>query len=657
MHFEMNKIVILTDSVNLFEHYISDDKWEKTLAFPRGGLTYLISNGTIKFYAYEDYLYRNALMSMQLPIHIIDEHMTIDGDYDDIHEITNILDRIFPTQDIDAQLDEYLTRAEGDSKYQPKGDYALKSEIPSTDNFITDDDLVGALEDYYTKEEVDDKLDDKLDASAYTPTDLSGYATQSWVNNQGYLTQHQELKTINGQSLIGNGNIDIEGGSADLSNYYNKQEVDDKLDLKANASDLSALNTTVGQLSTTVENKADKSEIPSLNGYATEQWVENKNYLTTHQPLKTINNQSLIGEGNITISGEAPDLTNYYTKTEVDNMLSTKSDTSNTYTKTEITEYITNLQNQITVLSETIEECCGGEPEPEQTQYRWVNIPITDDYVCVGYAKYYKQKQQVSNDYGKTWSDVEPLNTQTGSLYQKDSADCGYVSGNKIVITNDFGETKSVPCDGLELVKSETVTGSSDLCISKHAEIGECVERIGDDAFSGDWCLTSVTIPTSVSGIGAYAFSSTQNLTSITIPDSVKELGTSCFSNSGIKSISMPTSIIALPNTCFASSQLEEINLPNCSIIWSGAFYNCKKLKSITLPNTLMKIDDAAFKGCTSLTSITITTSVVMVTIGDGKNAFDDTNNCPIYVPSNKVDAYKADTKWSKYADRIQAIQ
>ena len=43
--------------------------------------------------------------------------------------------------------------------------------------------------------------------------------------------------------------------------------------------------------------------IVDLSDYAKKTWVEAKNYLTAHQQIKTINNQSLIGEGNITISG------------------------------------------------------------------------------------------------------------------------------------------------------------------------------------------------------------------------------------------------------------------------------------------------------------------------------------------------------------------
>lgn len=45
-----------------------------------------------------------------------------------------------------------------------------------------------------------------------------------------------------------------------------------------------------------------EGEIPSLSGYATEQWVEDKHYLTEHQPLKTINGYAISGTGNIEIT-------------------------------------------------------------------------------------------------------------------------------------------------------------------------------------------------------------------------------------------------------------------------------------------------------------------------------------------------------------------
>jgi hypothetical protein len=36
--------------------------------------------------------------------------------------------------------------------------------------------------------------------------------------------------------------------------------------------------------------------------------------------------------------------------------------------------------------------------------------------------------------------------------------------------------------------------------------------------------------------------------------------------------------------------------------------------------------------------------------------AFENTDNCPIYVPAESVDTYKAASGWSTYADRIQPI-
>ena len=103
--------------------------------------------------------------------------------------------------------------------------------------------------------------------------DTSQYATETYVN--------QKI-------------AEIQTGSVDLSNYYTKPET------------VSLLN-----------NYATKAEIPDVTGLASQTWVEEKGYLTTHQPLKTINGESIVGTGNITISG-SPDMSNYYTKAQID---------------------------------------------------------------------------------------------------------------------------------------------------------------------------------------------------------------------------------------------------------------------------------------------------------------------------------------------------
>ena len=38
----------------------------------------------------------------------------------------------------------------------------------------------------------------------------------------------QNIKTINGQDILGEGNIEIVGGDVDLTNYYTKEEIESK---------------------------------------------------------------------------------------------------------------------------------------------------------------------------------------------------------------------------------------------------------------------------------------------------------------------------------------------------------------------------------------------------------------------------------------------
>lgn len=67
--------------------------------------------------------------------------------------------------------------------------------------------------------------------------DVANRAASDVANKQDTLESGWNIKTINGQSLLGEGNITISGGgSADLSNYYTKTETNDLLDDKLDAS-------------------------------------------------------------------------------------------------------------------------------------------------------------------------------------------------------------------------------------------------------------------------------------------------------------------------------------------------------------------------------------------------------------------------------------
>lgn len=83
------------------------------------------------------------------------------------------------------------------------------------------------------------------------------------------------------------------------------------------------------------------------------------------------------------------------------------------------------------------------------------------------------------------------------------------------------------------------------------------------------------------------------------------------------------------------------------------SFFQCTSLTSVTLGN-ITSIGRDAFNGCSGLTSITIK---AITPPSLSYYVFDNTNNCPIYVPAESVETYKTASGLSTYASRIQAIQ
>ena len=134
--------------------------------------------------------------------------------------------------------------------------------------------------------------------------------------------------------------------------------------------------------------------------------------------------------------------------------------------------------------------------------------------------------------------------------------------------------------------------------------------------------------------LGAWLFVDCFSLTSVIIPDGVTSIESSVFNScSGLTSITIPDGVTTIGQTVFA---------------------DCRSLTSVTIPDSVTSIGAITFVNCSTLTSITVNATTPPTL---GADVFNSTNNCPIYVPSASVNAYKAATGWSTYASRIQAIQ
>ena len=202
---------------------------------------------------------------------------------------------------------EYISSETDPIWASEKHKYALKSEIPSVAGLATES-LVNNLlttkanvADVYTKDEVDSaisnvevnvdltdyytksEIDDVISKIEIGDIDLTGYAKESWVKEQGYLTEHQSL-----------------------ADYYTKDEVDSAI--------------------SNIEINAD------LTGYAKESWVKEQGYLTEHQSLDNYYTKS---EVDTAISNVEVDLTGYATESYVDAAVENKVSVSDIWTGTQ----------------------------------------------------------------------------------------------------------------------------------------------------------------------------------------------------------------------------------------------------------------------------------------------------------------------------------
>lgn len=152
-----------------------------------------------------------------------------------------------------------------------------------------------------------------------------------------------------------------------------------------------------------------------------------------------------------------------------------------------------------------------------------------------------------------------------------------------------------------------------------------------------------------------------------------------------LTSVSLPN-VTIIPRGCFyMCDSLVSINFPRLKSIGSLSFRYCAFTEFITGESFDSRIDGGVFQDCPNLqkvdfyhiNSLGITgnalnsknlgTVIIRQTdsvpplrtnaFGDNPDAKMNTGEGYIYVPASMVDAYKAATNWSAFADQIRAIE
>ncbi len=159
--------------------------------------------------------------------------------------------------------------------------------------------------------------------------------------------------------------------------------------------------------------------------------------------------------------------------------------------------------------------------------------------------------------------------------------------------------------------------------------IGDSVTSIGDYAFDDCSGLTSVIIGDSVTSIGRAAFDDCSALTGVIIPGSVTSIGDDAFFGcSSLISVAIPSSVISIGAAVFGNcSGLTNISVEISNAVYTsenGILFNKDKTTLIqypagksetthVIPSGVTSIEEAAFLGCSGLTSVTIPNSVTSI--------------------------------------------
>ena len=218
---------------------------------------------------------------------------------------------------------QYLT------EHQSLENYATKNYVTDAINNAS---LGGSdvnLDGYAKLTDIPTKTSELENDSNFLTEVPTEYITETELNAKGYLTEHQDISGLATKSELhshGNKSVLDSITANKVNSWNNKSDFDGDYNNLTNKPTIPTVDVNKNYVDTQLSTKADKSEIPSLEGYATESYVANK-----------------IAEASL--SGGEVDLSGYATKDELDKKANISSIPTKTSQLTNDSGFLTSHQD------------------------------------------------------------------------------------------------------------------------------------------------------------------------------------------------------------------------------------------------------------------------------------------------------------------------
>ena len=301
-----------------------------------------------------------------------------------------IVDRVdvLTKEDFDKAIKEiekgskFLTEAQANEKYALKGDipnisdfvssehlsdYALKTEIPSTETIVNK-----AVEEVEKKNYLTEHQS------------LNGYVTETQLDGKNYLTQHQDISKLATKQAVDDVAAKVTQLEArPVTSSYDDSEIKRKLkELEARPTTAN-IDTSNFVTNTQLEDKHYLTAHQSLAGYVTETQLEGKNYLTEHQDISGLATKEQLRKA--------------FLDEEEHEIYAKKSELPQPYNDTDIKSRLTTLENR--------PQGSGNVDTSNFATKNGAPYVSSENMPLIGYLSQNSITRNTSN-FGKLYSDV-----------------------------------------------------------------------------------------------------------------------------------------------------------------------------------------------------------------------------------------------------------